>query len=314
MIDAGAMGVPGWRGGDGNAAYLDKTLRHERVELSLDDSVSAAAVRGLIVRASVVGLLFWMVAFIPVVLAAIAAGRLGGAAIGWWFFAGFGVFLFALLGCRVTEPLAEWRVLLENRVDEAEPTYVAIAAALRNRRIPLAVMPRRMYVGDDSVRNRLALSDGDYTAYVSVFNYGTSLYLGWMMWRSRRGYALIGQFVVDMVNGIRGRLTPEEMVMRTERPRAMREAVHAACREGLTAAVEFRRLPIEQGFPGGVLPPIDEPAAPAPRAGHRAGPRPDHQLGSPQLGSQGAGPSGPPWPPPPAGGPPAPAGPPTGPF
>jgi len=287
MIDASVMSMPGWRGGDGNAAYLDKTLRHERVELSLDDSVSATAVRGLIVRAGLLALLFWVVAFIPVLLAALVAGGLGVPVFVLWWVGGSGIFLFALLGCRVTEPLAEWRVLLENRVDEAEPTYVAIAAALRGRRIPLAVIPRRMYAGsgDGAVRNRLAISDGDYTAYVSVFNYGSSLYLGWMMWRSRRGYVLVGQFLTDMVNSIRGRLSPEEMVMRTERPRAMREAVHAACREGLTAAVELRRLPIERGFPGGTLPPIDAPVAPAPRAGHRAGPRP---------GYRDAGPGGPP--------------------
>lgn len=32
--------LPGWRGGDGNAAYLDKTLRHEPMAIYLDESVN----------------------------------------------------------------------------------------------------------------------------------------------------------------------------------------------------------------------------------------------------------------------------------
>jgi hypothetical protein len=100
---------------------------------------------------------------------------------------------------------------------------------------------------------------------VSVFGYGTSLYLGWMMWRSRRGYLLIGKYLADLVNGMLGRIDPETVILRTERPRAMREAVHAACREGLYVAIQEQNVPVAFGFPHG-LPPIDGtgPVPPAP--------------------------------------------------
>lgn len=52
--------LPGWRGGDGNAAYLDKTLRHGPVEEYFGESVGWRVVGRLWIRAalcaSVVGL------------------------------------------------------------------------------------------------------------------------------------------------------------------------------------------------------------------------------------------------------------------
>lgn len=78
---------------------------------------------------------------------------------------------------------------------------------------------------------------------MTVFGYGTSLYLGWMMWRSRRGATLVGRFIVDLLIGITGRQDPVELMLRTERPRAMREAIHAVCREGLHVAVEGAPTP-----------------------------------------------------------------------
>ncbi|WP_322751499.1 MULTISPECIES: hypothetical protein [unclassified Frankia] len=274
MIDSEVMHIPGWRGGDGNGAYLDKTLRHQPIELSLDDSVSGSTLRSLFGRALGASFFSWLIfgflsLFVLVTGSESAAAGIGtlGAIV-----AGI-VFWVVLLLSRLTEPIAEWRVLLEDRTASAESTYSQIAGSLRVRQIPLARTVRRMYtgIGAGNVSNRLVLTEGHYSAYVSVFGYGTSLYLGWMMWRSRRGYALIGKFLADLVNGMLGRIDPETIMLRTERPRAMREAVHAACREGLYVAIEGQDVPIAFGFPHG-LPPIDA-----------AGPTPPDPLGPGNL-------------------------------
>ncbi|WP_239381771.1 hypothetical protein [Frankia sp. CIT1] len=269
MIDAEAMHIPGWRGGDGNGAYLDKTLRHHPIELSLDDSVGVQVIVMLFARALSAAFLGWLVFAFLGLFATVGGGAGSGVGI-----MGVGaviagvVFWAVLLLSRFTEPIAEWRVLLEDRTDSVESTYSKIAGALRDRQIPLYRTVRRMStgIGAGHVSNRLVLTEESYSAYVSVFSYGTSLYLGWMMWRSRRGYILIGKYLVDLVNGMIGRLDPETIMLRTERPRAMREAVHAACREGLYVAIEGRDVPITYGFPQG-LPRIDaDPTPPAPMA------------------------------------------------
>ena len=138
------------------------------------------------------------------------------------------------------------------------------------RHLPIQHAQRRRFAtGFGQLSNRLILVDGHYEAYVSVFEYGTSLYLGWMMWRSRRGFTLLGRYAIDLVAGLVGQLDPVGVMLRTERPRAMREAIHAICREGLHVAIERIEVPEQYGFPQG-LPPIESlsnSAAPPPISG-----------------------------------------------
>lgn len=62
---------PGRRGGDGDAAYLDKTLLHREVEVSFDDSVNGKAFLAVWLRAAAVAfavlLLFGFAALITLV-------------------------------------------------------------------------------------------------------------------------------------------------------------------------------------------------------------------------------------------------------
>jgi hypothetical protein len=123
------------------------------------------------------------------------------------------------------------------------------------------------------------------------------------MWRSRRGYTLIGNFIAGVVGGILGRNGPESSMVRTERMRAMREAVHAACREGLGTAIEGVDVPVSFGFPQGLPPLVDESATAAPVTGQHqpsgysatataAIPGADPKAGHTQPWGPGAPPSG----------------------
>lgn len=261
MFDREALQTLGWRGGDGNAAYLDKTLRHGGIELSLDDRVSARDIFLLFVYALAAS----MLAFIPFFVLALLFGAAGDSTEAFVTFYTIGsivaiaVFWLVFLGIKTPEPISEWRVLLDGRTEQADAVYSKIAGTLMVRGIPVRVDRRRIRtgLGKQQVSNRLVLTDGSYTAYISVFGYGSSLYLGWMMWRSRRGAALVWQFVTDLVMSILGKGDLEVIMLRTERPRAMREAVHAVCREGLVVALDQTPVPLEFGFPQG-LPPVEE--------------------------------------------------------
>jgi hypothetical protein len=264
--------VMSWPPADGNAAYLDKTLRHIPVELGMAEGVGWRTLFAMWLRAfvasAVVGSFFFVLAAIISIASVGASASSGygssaaGAGAGFVVaviggFVSFFVFWFVLLLTKVTEPIAEWRVLLADRADRADSAYSHIFGVLWRRQFPVRWRVRRIHSASASISNRLVVFHGPYTAYVSVFAYGTSLYLGWTMWRARRGTALVAQFFADLVHSMAGHYDIEREMMRTEPVRAMREAVHAACREGLLCAAEGQWVPAEYGFPQG-LPPLEE--------------------------------------------------------
>ncbi|MFI1198168.1 hypothetical protein ACH4VR_01640 [Streptomyces sp. NPDC020883] len=272
MITGNATPLPGWRGGDGNAAYLDKTLRYQPVELALNESVPGKTIFFLWLRAAIAGFLAGVIptwiGFVSLMSGLGSSSHsyslygdepssadTGGA--GWFVFASlasFVVFLLVLLMSRLPEPVGEWRVLLPDRPDRAETVYATILRTLGSRGYPLA---------PQAFGPRITLNNHPYTAYVSVFNYGSSLYLGWMMWRSRRGTELMAQFIGDFFRALKGDNSIERQMLRSEGARAMREAVHLACREGLMVAVEAHPVPTAGGPAPGVPSPGVTPPPPA---------------------------------------------------
>ncbi|WP_285634588.1 hypothetical protein [Lentzea sp. NBRC 102530] len=285
MHENQAQPLPGWRGGDGNAAYLDKNLRHQPMDTYLDDTVGWRFVFHLWLRGAiagfVVGAAFWMIGLFLLVISFSGSSSSyygsssnSGAAGAATFFMGTGsvlsvvVFLLIVLVSRLPEPIAEWRVVLADRAEFVQSAYSQISGTMYRRQLPVGGGPRRIRTGNapTDLDHRLYITEGDFQIYVSVFRYGTSLYLGWQMWRSRRGATLIWQFLVGIFRSMSGHNDPEIAMMRADRARAMREAVHAACREGLMVAVDGIQVPEHFGFPNG-LPPVEEgrfAAAPVP--------------------------------------------------
>lgn len=142
-------------------------------------------------------------------------------------------------------------------------------------------MPARIRsdIAPEVVHNRLVVTSGRYVAYVTVFAFGTSLYVGWTMWRSRSGAVVIGHFVKDIVASMLNRAGSLNQMLRTDRPRAMREAVHSAAREGVEIAIRGIEVPLAWTF--GQEPPVQSaptPAAPSGVRGSRGG-RPADQGG-----------------------------------
>lgn len=297
MTDNRYTGLPGWRGGDANAAYLDKNLRHIPVETFLDDTVSWRLLFKLIGSACLISVLAFLPFFFFGLLLLAGDSTDGFAAMIVLAYIASGIAFWAtLLAARLPEPIAEWRVLLADRSGSLDSAYVSIAGTLAHRFIPVDRAERVIAtgLGRDQVRSRLVLSEGRCHAYVSVFSYGTSLYLGWQMWRSRRGYALIGGFVADLIASVTGSLGPERVMMRTEGVRAMREAVHAACREGLATAVDQVVVPVTYAFPQGMPPVQADPArsAPAPGLDPAAAYGPPSGTWGPPTGTWGPSPDG----------------------
>jgi hypothetical protein len=265
---------PGQSEVNGDAAYLNKTLLHRPVELYFDESVTPRSLFLLWFRAALItGPLFLIFAFLYA-LVSIAGGvaAAGGAEQG----SGGATVLFSLimiicfvgfwlilLLTKLQEPISEWHVLLADRAPAAESVYNVIVGQARDRKLPLYPYTRRLPTSFGPVSNRLVLVDGHYEAFITVFAYGSGLYLGWTMWRTRRGAHLIGRYIGDIFRSMAGQLDPAARMLRTEQARAMREAVHAVCREGLHVAIEQTPVPDSYAFPQG-LPPVETFAASAP--------------------------------------------------
>ncbi|GIF04719.1 adhesin [Actinoplanes siamensis] len=301
------MSMPAYGPGNGDVAYRMQGLRHTPVETGLDAPATVGAILRLWLWAAIPAVVVWAVfAFLALLVYAASEPSLfsgsspGDGLLSVGSLLAFIVFWVVLLSARVTEPVAEWKTLLEDRWQGADSAYAAIYGTLRRRGVPVeatAVRTRSDLLPPEAVNNRLLIADRDYRVVISVFPYGSGLYLGWNMSRTRRGVTLLGAFLKDLVNGISGRPAGPVEMLRGERVRALREAVHAAVREGAEVAGQGISVPLASTF-GAEVPvqdlrghaPAPQPPGygPHPTAPHFGGPFPG---GGPGFGA-GAGPGG----------------------
>ncbi|GAA2987149.1 hypothetical protein [Actinokineospora diospyrosa] len=234
---------------DGDATYLAETLRHERIDLLLDDSQALDMVRTTIRRA------LWaagVLVFSFLVLAVLPRSALGMSEL---VFVAVVALVVLLVRWNIfrrsthNEPISEWSTLLVGKAAAADSVYSHIAGRLRDREMPIQSNTASRMTATRVMGNRLVLVDGYHHVYVSVFAYGTSLYLGWSMWRIRTGADLLHEYRVQS----RGdRMDQVGRVLNLDRLKAMREAVHSVCREALHTAVADIRIAEDYGFPTGM--------------------------------------------------------------
>ena len=220
---------------DADSVYLEKTLRHEPMELGLDDSVSLRTLAIIIVRAYIAW--FIILAVLELIGGVEAEQGHGGTLAVLGFIVSIIVFWVVLLRAKVTEPIGEWRALLPDRAGDAENYFNMVRTVLGRRQLPLRaneIQERRIKLANTNgvVKHVIVIEENEYQAYVTVFGYGTSLYVGWQMWRRRSGAGVIKRALTDRVTAA----NLATAMLRTDRARAVREAVHLACREALYAA------------------------------------------------------------------------------
>ncbi|GAA2978431.1 hypothetical protein [Actinokineospora diospyrosa] len=262
---------PGIARDDGDEVYLRERLRHEPTDLLLADTVTSDIIGAVWRRSIKLGL----GTFLAFLAFQVVNGQFFGSSFSrrsddgsTFLIVGLvlGVLVFAttwlvFLNSERQEAISEWYTLLPGKSAAADSVYSHVAGALRDRQMPVTnYVAARTPTAYGATGNTLVLVDGQHYVYVSVFSYGTSLYLGWAMWRIRKGSALIRTARVTDANSV-------SMVLGLERLKAMREAVHAVCREALHTAIEGTTVSQEYGFPAG-LPALESlPFGNAPQAG-----------------------------------------------
>ena len=248
------MRAAGWYEEGGDNEYLRNVLRHRDMEFALSDKIPFWIVFWMWFRAAFFGSL---AGFVVLGLDIVATKDIVNS-IEFGVATAVVVYLLFFFRSKFNQPIGEWRVLLADRAHCVDSVYSKIKGAIERRGMPLAVVARRM-LNDRQNRtcaSRLIIQDGQYTVYVSVFPYGSSLYLGWSMWRRRSCWTLFKRWIADAIRSLFGLSDLLRVMLRADRPRAMREGVHFACREGLKVAVTETFVPVEYGFSNG-LPPIE---------------------------------------------------------
>ncbi|MFF2363378.1 hypothetical protein ACFVU0_11765 [Streptomyces sp. NPDC058122] len=145
--------------------------------------------------------------------------------------------------------LSEWQLVVDGKGAAADSAYGVIYQVIRTRQLPVSVVPRRFRTAHDpTIKNFLVITDREYQAYVSVFAYGTGLYVGWSLWSSRRPMAMFGRFLKDSLSSPFKGQSEFKGQISSQRARALREAVHSAVREGIDAANHDLHVPLSQTF------------------------------------------------------------------
>jgi hypothetical protein len=216
-----------------NETYLGNRLLYQDLDRALSGEVDPALMGQFFVRAVIAGLIAFLVA-VPLSVFIWATGAKGFAT----FILVFGPMLvfFATFFVPFREGLSEWEILIDGKAAAADSAYAAIYATMAQRQFPVRTSTRRFSsAGDPSVNNFLIVQDGTSILYVSVFAYGTGLYIGWSMWHKRSPFRMMLRFLYDTFGGIFGRQQDFAGVLGSQRIRALRESVHSAVRESVDA-------------------------------------------------------------------------------
>ena len=138
---------------------------------------------------------------------------------------------------------AEWIMFLDDKGPTAQAVFAHITAAFERRRTPAkTVRVKRVALPGGGQRDMLEVGYGHFTGYVTAYDFGRDLHIGWTYyWRlSIVRFALLA--ISNLLNGLRGRQTEVHVLARYEPAKTMREALHAAAREGVDMATSATRI------------------------------------------------------------------------
>ena len=156
---------------------------------------------------------------------------------------------------------SEWVMYLDDKGPAAPAVFAHVVGAFQRRRTPAdTVRVKRVQLPGGGVRDMLEVRYGVFVGFVSAYAFGNDLHVGWVYyWR----LSLVRLFVLEignLLNGLRGRQTEVHVLARYEPAKTMREALHAAAREGVDVAGSG--VPSMMAMPADV--PVDAVAGLAP--------------------------------------------------
>ena len=148
------------------------------------------------------------------------------------------VLLFLLL--KIPIQISEWAVSVDGKGAAAATAFEYVGRSLQRRQIPLQSLrvQRLQLPGGEGRRDYLELRRNIFYGYVSCFPFGNDLYVGWTFWIQLSPLKWYGMILVRIWETVTHKTSDLYMALRYESAKAMRDALHAATREGVDAAVQ----------------------------------------------------------------------------
>jgi hypothetical protein len=161
--------------------------------------------------------------------------------------------------------ISEWKFMVDGKAAASEQAFEHIAWVIRERETPVSrLRVGRIRLGQGASRDYLRCRLGIFQGVISCFPFGHDLYVGWTFWwrLSTVKYWLL--VIQRLFHSYTLRQSGLHWILRYDRAKALREAIHSAARQGVDAAsgeIEFRGtgtigtdIPIEdedprEGFP-----------------------------------------------------------------
>jgi hypothetical protein len=147
-------------------------------------------------------------------------------------------FVAAFLLIPIPVQLSEWKFLVDNKAAARPVVFEHITYAFRRRNTPVdGLGVRRLAIPGGVTRDYLEVSRGTFAGYVSCFEEGNDLYVGWTLWLRMRPYRWFLLRVQRVWLEVSGKANELYATLSYEPVKAMREALHNAAREGVDVAV-----------------------------------------------------------------------------
>lgn len=134
---------------------------------------------------------------------------------------------------RAQDGVSGWQVVIDGRAGEARAARSHLSQELAHR---LVGTTARRQLAQRGGREMVRIQLGTYSCYVSVFPFGTDLFVGWVMTDEPSFWNVLGRWL-STVFRFRGWFTRE---LRSYEAKALRDVVHNVTREAV--ALAGRRL------------------------------------------------------------------------
>jgi hypothetical protein len=147
-------------------------------------------------------------------------------------------FLIAFLIAPIPAILSEWKFLVDDKGAARPIVFDHVIYAFRRRNTPVDTIGIRRLssIVGSGTRDYLEVKRGDFTGFISCFEEGSDLYVGWTFWLRMAPYRwfllrleLIWREVTFKANEL-------YVTLRYESAKALRESIHSAAREGIDVA------------------------------------------------------------------------------
>jgi hypothetical protein len=226
-----------------NATYLGRRLQFEKIpEGSLDPLSSTRYVVYLLRQAGIFFALYWALSFafgiFFFVLGLLTRGSSAvyelwaiGAILGIW------AFVIAFLLIPIPVQLSEWKFLVDGAGAARPIVFEHVTYAFRRRNTPVdSLGVRRLSLPGGITRDYLEISRGDFAGYISCFEEGNDLYVGWTFWLRMAPWRYFLLRLERIWHEVTQKANEMHVTLRYESVKSLREAMHSAAREGIDVA------------------------------------------------------------------------------